>query len=172
MRFIVICIALIVTFGAHASDFDKIVKNYTAAVNSNDFELVAELLHPNELDLLKEKVDGSLQSSNKSSADKGLLRLLGVDSRQQAFKLTPKDVYIRICNNLMARYPNEALEIAIASSIYLGEERHDDIVVVTYKMTYNTGDEPVTRIVQHRLKEYKDSWRFLLTPETLAYFGL
>lgn len=171
MRFIVVFISIIITFGANASELDKMVKQYVAAIISNDFEQVAELLHPDELSLFKEKINNSLQSSNQNLVEKELLPLLGVDTRQKALTLTPKDAYIRMSNNLMARYPNEATEIASSSSIYLGEARRGDILVVTYKMTYNIGDKPVSRVIQHSFKKYEDRWRFLLTAETLAYFN-
>ncbi|EGU34499.1 hypothetical protein VIBRN418_15548 [Vibrio sp. N418] len=170
MRVIVILMSLIVTFGVHATERDKVAKHYVAAIVSHDFEQVAELIHPDALAVFKQKVDNALQSSKQNLVEKELLPLLDVDSRQQAVELTAKQAYINFSQSLMAKFPNQDIEIANSSVEYLGEVTHGDTITVTYKMTFNIGGKSASNIVQHNFKKYQDSWRILLTPETLVYF--
>ena len=164
--------SLIISFGASATDLNKLVKQYVAAVASNDFEQATELMHPDALSLFKEKINNSLQSRNQNLVEKELLPLLGVNSRKHAAKLTGKEAYIEMSKNLMKKFPNQELMIANSSVEYIEEVAHGDTIIVTCKLTYNVEGQLGSKIVQVSLKKYKDNWRILLTPDTLAYFEL
>ncbi|WCP81154.1 hypothetical protein PQE20_03925 [Vibrio harveyi] len=171
MRFIVIFTSLIVTIGANASELENVIEQYVEAMFSYNCEQIAELVHPDDLSIFEEKVDNSLQSSNQDLVEEELLPLLGVDSRQQAVKLTAKESYTNMCANLAAKLPTQELEIANSEIEYLGKTTHGDIVVVTYKVTYELAGRSTYNISQYSFKKYKDSWRILLKPESLAYFA-
>ncbi|WP_236688471.1 hypothetical protein [Vibrio renipiscarius] len=170
LRFIVILTSLIATFGANANELENVVEQYVGAIFSYNCEQIAELVHPDDLSLFQEKVDNALQSPNKDLVNEELLPLLGVDSRQQAAKLTAKESYSNLCTNLTAKLPTQELKIANAEIEHLKKTTHGDIVVVTYKVTYELGGKSTYNISQYSFKKYQDSWRILLTPESLAYF--
>lgn len=171
LKYIALFIASLLSFQANASDFDALVDRYLDAVDKHDFELVVELLHPDELAKFKQTIDATLNGPNKRLAEAELLPLLGVNSPQQAAKLTAKSSYINFSNNLVARYPAEMQQITTASSTYLRESQQGDVVSVQYQMHYQFAAQNFSRVVEHRFKQFHGQWRILMTPETFAYLN-
>jgi len=181
--FLVSCLLALVVAATHAQGADKppqsgdgaaqgqniptnnperLVTRMLEAMRSDNWPVVATLLHPEALASFHRIVTSFIAADVTGVAGKHFLQLKDAES---VAALTPEVVFARCMGSMTTMVPSMNEMFQSSSTAILGSVAEGDMVHVVYRLTMTLEGAPLSKVMVLTAKRHDSEWRSLLTAD-------